>query len=915
MRLSRGFRLGVYEIVSELGAGGMGEVYRATDTSLGRDVAIKVLSESMALDSERLARFDREAKTLALLNHPNIAAIYGLERTAGGTALVMELVDGQTLAEEIARGPLPLEQTLAIARQIAGALEAAHDQGIIHRDLKPANIKLRRDGRVKVLDFGLAKAIEPGPASTTVRPDGGDRTYAPTITSPALITGAGMLLGTAAYMAPEQAKGRPVDTRADIWAFGVIVYEMVTGKSPFAAETVVETLAAILNRVPDLSQVPPQLRPMLQATLEPDPRQRLRAIGDAFRLLDMSVVTGPAEAGRYVSRSRRSIAILVALAAVAIVATVLALIGWIRQPGITADTRRLQIVLPPKAQPDFAMSLSPDGRRLAFVVVGDDGSRAAWVRTLDTLDAQPVRGTENLATNPVFWSSDSRWLGFSVPGEIRRVNVVEGGDPVAIARGSQIGADSNAEGMLVFGTNPGAVGGGAVFRVPATGGEPVPVTKIDPSRGEYAHHHPTFLPDGRHFLYLRAARPESRSGIYVGSIDVSPDQQSTERLIATTYGPAFYVPPAAGDAGLLFYLRNNTLMAQRFDPGRLALSGEPTAVASPVGAFIDRALFSVSDDGTIVYTSSANVLTRQLTWVDATGQVLSRVGAPAVFSDVALAPNGTSAAGTILDLDSPSGRNELWLWDLARGTQSLLSAKSQQASSPAWSFDNTRLAFAVTTENGPEMYERSISGLEEARLLLRSTDGGSVTPTSWSPDGRFILVTRLNAETGADIWALSRDTGMATPLIRTTAVERDAQFSPDGRWIAYRASDAEDGQPDVYVTAVQATSPSLRVAGGPWRVSSGRGAFPRWRADSREIYYAGQSSMIAVPVFTDAGFTVGTPRPLPGYAASAGVLAGRYGFVDASPDGKRFLYARPVDGTVTTRPPVNVVLNWRPPMK
>ncbi|MBD0324707.1 MAG: PD40 domain-containing protein, partial [Aldersonia sp.] len=515
-----------------------------------------------------------------------------------------------------------------------------------------------------------------------------------------------------------------------------------------------------------------------------------------------------------------------------------------------AEVLRLQINLPPNAQPDVAMQLSPDGRRLAFVVVGEDGSRNAWIRDLETLDARPLRGAENLATSPIFWSPDSRWLAFSVAGELRRVNVVDGGDPVAIAPAGQIGAGWNAEGTIVFGTNPGPWGSGALYRVSATGGERVQVTKVDPARGEYAHHHPQFLPDGRHFLYLRATRPESRSGIYVGSIDSSPDQQSTEQLIATPYGPVFFMRAGADGDGLLLYLRNTTLMAHRFDPGRLALSGDPMPVASPVGSFIDRALFSVSEDGTIVYTSSANVLTRQLTWVDATGVVLSTIGAPAVLSDVVLSRDGTRAAATILDLDSPSARNELWVWDLARGTQSLLSDQSQPPSSPAWSFDNTRLAFAVSTESGPEVYERSASGLEDARLLLRATDGGRVEPTSWSPDGQFILLTRESVETGADIWALSRETGMAAPVIRTSSTERDAQFSPDGRWIAYRVTDG-DGQPQVYVTAVQATSPALRVGGGPWRVSNGLGQFPRWRADGREIYYAGPASIVAVPVFTD----------------------------------------------------------------
>ena len=547
MPLSPGQRLGPYEVIAALGAGGMGEVYRARDSKLKHDVALKVLPADVADDRERLARFQREAELLASLNHPNIAQVHGLE----DNALVMELVEGEDLSQRIARGSIPIDKALPIAKQIAEALEAAHEAGIIHRDLKPANVKVRQDGTVKVLDFGLARALD---AADGARQTPDAQANSPTITSPAM-TMHGVILGTAAYMSPEQARGKAVDKRADIWAFGVVVFEMVTGRPLFAADNIADTFSAIISRTPDWSRVPARLRPLVQAAPEPDPRRRLRDIGDAFRLIENVVPQTDV-------RSSRPLAALVGMGVLAVLAIVLGIVGWTRRaqaPG--PDQLRLQVTVPPGAQPDLGLALSPDGRRVAFVVVNADGTRSAWVRDLDDFEARPVDGADPLDVNPLSWSSDGRWLGFTSRGAFMKANVVGGGKPIRIRDGGQVGAAWNTDGAIVFGTNPGRGQGGSIFLIPAGGGDAVPLTRVNVERGEYAHHHPTFLPDGRRFLYLRAARPVDRSGIYVGSIDVGPDQQSSERLLATSFGPVFFARSHDG-SGSLFYMRDGSLVAQ-----------------------------------------------------------------------------------------------------------------------------------------------------------------------------------------------------------------------------------------------------------------------------------------------------------------------------------------------------------------
>jgi Tol biopolymer transport system component len=894
LSVAPGARLGVYEVTAPIGQGGMGQVFRATDTKLKRQVAIKILPPSLAADYDRLARFQREAEVLASLNHPNIAGIYGLEEGGGTTALVMELVEGEDLSQRIARGAMPINEALPIAKQIADALEAAHEQGIIHRDLKPANIKVRGDGTVKVLDFGLAKALEPAGAASA------SASMSPTLTSPAM-TNAGMILGTAAYMAPEQARGKVVNKRADVWAFGVIVFEMLTGKALFAADNVADTFAAILSKRPDWSQLPLELRPLVQAALEPDPRRRLRDIGDAFRLVSPAT----AQTEGQPTRPRASI---IGMGLVTLVAVALGVAGWLRStPPLAAPEMRLELTLPAGAQPDFGLALSPDGNRLAFIVTKQNGSRSAWIRELDQANARPVAGAENLDTTPVFWSPDSRWLGFSSRGTMLKADVVTGGSPVRILNSSgQIGADWNEDGIIVFGTNPGGGAAGSIFRVAAAGGDPVQLTTVDVGRGEYAHHHPTFLPDGKHFVYLRASKIEDRSGIYVGSIDAAPDKQPTERLLATAFGPVFFVPSSGSQSGFLVFFRDGSLMAQRFDPFSFALSGEPQQVATPVGSFIDRALFFVSRNGTIVYAAGAPVFAVQLTWVDRQGRLVRTVGKPDLYSTAVRSPDGTKAAIVKVDLGSASDKREIYLLDLERDTQTLFWFKSPVRGAPIWSPDGTRLLFALVDE-GPQLYERAIIGGQEGRMVFRGNRGEPLVPTSWSPDGRFVLVTRLDQKTGADIWALNVSDGTAIPLILSPAPERDAQFSPDGRWIAYTETDS--ARQEVYVTAVVSSSPKLAVGGGPWRVSSGGGQLPRWRADGREIFFVGPSALMSVPVSTESGFTAGTPVAVAPAAQNPSIRG--FGFVDATRDGSELLFARTVTDN-TARSPVNVLINWMP---
>ena len=885
-----------------LGAGGMGVVYEAEDLNLGRRVALKVLPTAFARDAERMARFEREAKVLALLNHPNIASIYGLEDSGGTQALVMELVAGPTLAERIRSGPLPIDEALRIAKQIAEALEYAHERGIVHRDLKPANAKVTSDDMVKVLDFGLAKAIE-GDASSM------DMANSPTISR--MATQAGVILGTAAYMSPEQAKGKPVDRRADIWAFGCVFYEMLTGEMAFRGEDVTETLAAVIRGEPDWSRLPAatpvRVRVLLERCLRKDPKQRLRDIGDARISLDetLSGAPEPVPAGApqaAAPRWRRALPWALFGIAVA-VAAALAFVHF-RQKPIAAAAVRLELPLPK----DVALSgsgsfaLSPDGRKLAFYAAGSEGVMRLWVRSMDSLTARPLPGSEGGQQAPIFWSPDSRDIAFGADGELKKIDLT--GDPaetLCAFPGDVVGGSWNRAGVILFGSSAG------IMRVSADGGAATPVTALDRSRSETAHVLPIFLPDGRHFLYKRRSSKAGTSGIYIGSLDAKPNWQDAKQLLASDYG-AVYAPPSGPGSGSgmgrLLFLRDGVLMAQLFDASRLALVGDPVTVAERVGSFRDFGFFAASNGGTLVYRTGGGG-NLQLTWFDRQGKVLGTAGDRGLYRRPALSPDGTQAAVGLRDLQT--GKLALWLIDFSRGTSTRFTFGSADTENPIWSPDGKRILFASNPDGHFDLYQKPANGATGEELLLKSDE--TKFATSVSRDGRFLLYYSIDPKTQRDLWVLPLE-GDKKPFLflRTASNESDGHFSPDGQWVAY-VSD-ESGRNEIYLRRFSPGSAAAGAdTGGKWQVSYGGGLWPQWSKDEKELYYlTPDNKVMAVAVSTNQVFQAGAAKLLFQAPPQAGGTFGDY-----TADGKRFLFLAPAQQT--GQAPFNVVLNWQTGLK
>jgi len=885
MTLAAGTRLGSYEIIAVLGVGGMGEVYRARDSKLDRDVAIKILPEVVAGDPERNARFEREAKTLAALNHPNIAHIHGLEDSSGIRALVIELVEGQTLADRITKGPVALDEALRIARQIGDALEAAHERGIVHRDLKPANVKITPDNVVKVLDFGLAKHAD---AETF----GGDLENSPTM-HPATI--AGVILGTAAYMAPEQARGQPVDKRADIWAFGVVLYEMLTGRPPFKGDTVSDTLAAVLTAEPTWDRVPATVRPLLERCLAKDPKRRLRDIGDVDLALDVAPVT---PATRSPGQSWAAWIAASILLIVSIALAPIALLHFRERPPAPAPMR-FQIPSSVTLAASGNIGLSPDGRHFAFMGVGADGLVRVWIREMDTLEMRPLPGSEAAANAPpFFWSADSRFIALESGGKLNKLNV-SGGPAQALCDlpGTAIGGSWNRSGDLIVGNIAGGI-----LRVPENGGTATPVTTIDPSRKENSHIVPTFLPDGRHFVYLRVSRtaPEA-SGIYLGALDEKPGDQSARRLLP--YAPGLtYAPATDGSVGHLLFVREGTLLAQPFDERRLQLAGDAVPLAEQVGVYLDTAFFAVSRNGVLIYRTADPPF--PITWFDRQGIVLGRVSDPGQYASVALSPDGRRAAAA---LTNPRDRAnaDLWLIDLEGGGRRTRFTFNSgiRADFPVWSPDGKRIAFRRGGPGAAGIQQKLVSATQPEEDLIHGPIIGLVTPLSWSPDGRFLLFGGTEPTTAWDLWVLRVDGGeskggrMAVPFARTRFNEPDGRFSPDGRWIAYVSN--ESGVNEIYVRAFgQQFSGGSAGIGESTLISNGGGTAPRWRRDGRELFYLSpDEKMMAVDVTPGEAFRAGTPTPL--FQAPRGTIVG-----DVTPDGKRFLLVQ------SGAAPFTAVLNW-----
>ena len=887
MALSSGYRFGHYEVVALIGKGGMGEVYHVRDTRLGRSVAIKVLSHEVTSDPDRVKRFEREARTLAALNHPHIATIHGVEDADGISGLVMELVDGETLAEHIARGPMPVATALRVAREIADALDAAHEKGIVHRDLKPANIKITSTGAVKVLDFGLAKG-----AIADVRDrDDGD---ASRLTAIDTVEGTipGRILGTATYMSPEQARGYAVDKRTDIWAFGCVLFEMLSGRSAFGRATVTDTIAAVIDREPDWTTLPadtpPAVRRVLQKCLEKDPRRRLRDLGD-WDLALAPVAEAPSP--------RRLLQWLPWVALAACLGAGGLLFATRPEEPAVVPAAPVRFDIPPAVTLSASgqFSVSPDGRHLVFAGTGDDRILRLWVKSLDTPEVRPLLGTEAEVVPvipPMFWSPDSEFIAFYTDGRIRKV-ARSGGVPEVVCEvpGAAIGGSWNQQGVIIVGN-----ASGPLMRCSAQGGTTAsPVTRSDSSMLD--HMMPSFLPDGRHFIYLHVSRENpSRNGIYLGDLELPPDRQPQERLVTTGFG-ATYVP-RNDRAGYVMFVRDEELLALPFDAERLAIAGEPHIVARPVGAFLDTAFFATSPT-TVVYRGATSDF--QLTWLDRQGKVLSRAGEPGPFSRLALSPDGTRVV-VVRENRLNRADQDLWMIDVVRSTATRFTSDLSFESAPTWSADGTEVLYSMGTGEG-DLYRKLANGTRASEVILRSSQSPSINPATTTlaqtRERTLVFTVASPAGTRDDLWVLRQEPGaIPAPLLEQESDQSEGQISPDGKWIAYMSN--ESGSNEVFVRTLTERAGATPMLGPSVLVSRGGGRAPRWRGDSRELLYQTLTGAImSAPI--DGG-SVGSPTELarvPGALSDWGVSA----------DGQRLLVAVPTQPTAA--PPFTVILNWQ----
>ena len=865
-----GGRLGPYVVESWLGAGGMGDVYRGRDSRLDRPVAIKILPPLFALDADRRARFEREARLLAALHHPNIAAIFGLEERDGVHALILELVDGETLADRMRAGPLPVRDALAIARQIADALGAAHARRIVHRDLKPTNIVIQHsggpgDGVVKVLDFGLAKSLTEVPSSAA--------------------TSSGVVLGTGSYMSPEQARGLVVDSRTDVWSFGCVLYEMLAGTKAFSGATASDTLAAILEHELDWQRLPvatpERIVRLLRRCLQKDAHLRLQDIVEARIEIDRTFADFTSADGnaRFEARRvRRRRLIAASVAAIALVTAGAFVAQWVR--GANGDGRptRLSVSVPGLISPQLSAVVSPNGQQLAFVSTGQSGKLMLWVRPLDSLDARVLAGTED-AAHP-FWSPDGSAIGFLADGKLKRVAVV--GGPVRVLADSpeRSGGAWTRDGTILFASAPGTIG-----IVSADGGTVRTILTRD-SEGREPRW-PNLLPDGRHFIFFRSSsRPEER-GVYLGSIDSSEVRQ----LLPSEFKGAYA-------SGHLLYVRDDdTLMAQPFDDTRLALTGKPTRVADGIwtarGA--GQASFSVSSDGVLAYVN-ATVAYQQVASYDRGGRLRGVTAAAGRYSGAPqLSPDGTRLAV----VQGPVGNEHVWLRTLGDGSLSRFTFGPSRELSTVWAPDGRQLAFIVAAESGNRLVTKSVTDGNED-IVPGSVP--AVTVEDWSPDGRYLLYTARGPRSYSDLWLLPLDRSRPPfPYLQTPFNKTQAQVSPDGRWIAYTSY--ESGADEIYVD-------SFPVPGRRRQVSTAGGVQPRWRKDGAELFYvAPDQRLMALPVKTESDFDIGVPqalfktRVLPHGSQSIGL----YTKYAVSPDGQSFFCLVPPEDS---GPQITVVLNW-----
>ncbi len=860
-----------YRVTTQIGAGGMGEVYRAKDSRLSRDVAIKVLPEEFAADPERMARFEREAKVLASLSHTHIAGIFGLEETNGTRALVMELVEGPTLAERIAKGALPVDEALPIAKQIAEALEYAHERSIVHRDLKPSNVKLG-DAGVKVLDFGLAKAL-----SDDVATSGSDLSKSPTLT--AASTKLGVILGTAAYMSPEQAKGKAVDRRADIWAFGAVLFEMLTGRQTFAGETVSETLASVMKDEPDWNSLPAstpaRVRDLLRRCLVKDPKQRLRDIGDARIRLEEELSGAPDATthGATEASAKRRIP-LVPVAIVALVAAGLGVaVGFVLRKPATPPMFQATITFPDEMRLDeenASVSISPDGRFVVLAASAKDHPQQLWVRPFDSEVSTPIAGT-NGATYP-FWSPDGRFVGFFADHKLRRVPATGGTVQTICDAIEGRGACWSEHGMIVL--SPGPLEGLEI--VPASGGTPQSLTTLEKT-GE-THRLPRFLPGGKRLLFVVGAADDSP-----GRIECLDIESKTRTPVMTSRSEARYL----GTGHLAFVIEKN-LVVQRFNASSLKLSGEPVPIAESVqfNPYRYTGGWDLSEHGALVYTTGVGVENGQLTWFDLDGRELGTLGTPNPVLELDVSPDGRRVVTS-----ERAEQFDLWMWDIARGVRTRFTFGPEAAAIPAWSSDGRTVYYANGSGN---VYAKSSDGASTANKIYELTDTW-VVPEGVSPDGRELLLSTQLRATGLDIWVLALgDTTEPRKIFASQANEIHARLSPDGRWILVTSD--ESGREEVYVYPY----PSLSSR---WQVSLEGGRRGQWLPSGKAILYRSlDERLVRVDVeAVGATLQIGEATTIFGKRAvpQIGGLA---------PDGKRMLLVVPQGGSALK---LHMVTDWR----
>jgi Tol biopolymer transport system component len=876
MGISPGSRIGPYEVTAPLGEGGMGVVFRGRDTKLQRDVALKLLPDNFASDPERLARFQREAQVLASLNHPNIAQVYGLEHVEGSACIVMELVEGETIADKLKSGPFSFHEAIEVAKQIADALAAAHERGIVHRDLKPANIKLTPNGTVKVLDFGLAKAVGPKASNPSL-------TSMPTVADGSAI---GTIVGTPGYMSPEQARGKEVDARTDIWAFGCVLFEMLTAHRAFEGETATDIIAKIVTSLPDLNllpkDTPSSIRMLLSSVLNKNATQRLQHIGDARLFLDGTLAAAtPANSETIpASRGKSGKLVMVVLAAFLAVVSVPAVLYFLNTPK-PATSMRFDLSMPTVPG---APSLSPDGRTIAYELQPANGKRTLWVRPIGADAGQQLPSTEEAGAT--MWSPDSRKIAFIAEGKLKKIDIA-GGSPNLIAEvGNLRGTDWNRSGVILLARTSDNV----IVQMSDSGGAMSPVTKLDATRKEALHALPVFLPDGNHFLYVAVAGKPEDSGIFFSSLDGKATPTRVVALQPTRFNSMAYVSP-----GILVYSNEGKIIAQQLNSSGSKVVGNPAVIADDA-----EGNFSVSNTGLLIYRKTAPVAGRQLLWFDHDGKQGSEVGPVRNYGNVDLSPKGDRAA---VDMVFENNR-DIWVIDLARSVLSRITFDAGQEWSPTWSPDGQRLAFVTNRaeyKNVNVIMEKSATGAG----METKVDSGAASsiPVHWSPDDKYLVFSRQRTNgNGFDNWLLPLfGDRKPRPYLESTFDRIQSRVSPDSRFLAYTTNESGTFQ------IVVQTFPDPN--GGKWQISADGGVQPKWRRDGRELYYLSlDGKMMSVPVSTGPVFTTGRPVVLfqtPLTVNRSSPTRDRQ--FDVAPDG-RFLMSEPAASAAYV--PFTVLVGW-----